>query len=137
MNPLDVANKEYIDQNLRRLDGNSTELYQLSGIGPSNSTVIDIVPSSGACTLLVASMTPNGPVARFNLFSSTALRGDVAKDGQSGGQGTQGGYIRLQVLKDASTGAYCLYKTCDMSGDESTFDGQYRVVATFSSSASQ
>ena len=134
LNPFDVANKEYVDRVLRGLDGNSTEIIELTDVGPSNATLIDIVPKVGACTLLVTSMLENGPVARFNLFSSTPSRGDIAKDGQSGGDGTKGGYIRLHVLKDSTTGGYYLYKTCDNLGDEDTFDGSYKIVATISSS---
>ena len=136
INPLDVVNKEYVDKFIQRLDGNSTDYINLTGVGAANATVIDMIPTVGACTLLVTSMTDNGPVARFNLFASKPLRGDIAKDGQSGGDGTQGGYIRLHIHKDGNTGAYALYKTCDVPGDEDTFDGQYKVVATISSNIS-
>lgn len=136
VNAQDVANKAYVDKFIQRLDGNTTDYFEVYGVGPTNATVIDMIPSVGACTLLVTSMLENGPVARFNLFASTPLRGDVAKDGQSGGDGTQGGYIRLQIIKDSNTGAYALYKTCDVAGDEETFDGQYKVVATISSNLS-
>ena len=131
INDKDVANKEYIDMLLKGIDANMKTTVLLNNVGLSNATKLDMLPVTGACTLLVASQVVNGPVARFNLFASLPSRGDIAKNGQSGGDGQKGGYVRLALYKDtANDGAYYLYKLCDEQGDENTYDGSYTIVAT-------
>lgn len=128
INPLDVANKEYVDRVIADNTGSTSQIIQLTGSGSENGTKITMLPARGISTFLVSSIDEEGPVARFTVFASTATRGDIAQEGQSGGQGTISGYIRLHLYK-GTDGFYYLYKDCDAAGDESTFDGDYKIVA--------
>lgn len=134
VNPLDVANKEYIDAKFASVKANVVETVTLSGVGQGNATVLQTLPSRGIFTILVTSTVEDGPVARFSGYAASATRGDHGLEGQSGGAGNVSGFVRLQLYKDATSGNYYLYKTCDASGDEDTWDGTYQVLSTTSAS---
>ena len=127
-NPSDVANKSYVDRMIADNTGSTVEIIELMGSGTANSAKVGILPPRGISTLLVTSIVDDGPVARFSVFASTTTRGDISQEGQSGGQGSVSGYVRLHLFK-GTDGYYYLYKDCDAPGDESTFDGEYKVVA--------